>query len=46
MNAEVFVDTNVLLYAVSSDLAEGAKARRAREILGREDFGVSAQVLQ
>ncbi len=46
MNAEVFVDTNVLLYAVSSDLAEGAKARRAREILGREDFDVSAQVLQ
>lgn len=46
MNADVFVDTNVLLYAISSDPEEAKKARRAREILGREDFGVSTQVLQ
>lgn len=46
MNAEAFVDTNVLLYAISSDPGEAAKANRAREILAREDFGVSAQVLQ
>lgn len=46
MSAEVFVDTNVLLYAISSAPAETAKANRAREILAKEDFGVSAQVLQ
>lgn len=46
MPAEVFIDTNVLLYAVSSDPTEAEKAGRARKILQREDFGVSAQVLQ
>jgi predicted nucleic acid-binding protein len=46
MNADVFVDTNVVLYAVSSAPAEARKARRARHILGHEDFGVSTQVLQ
>lgn len=46
MNAEVFVDTNVLLYAVSSAPAEAKKATRARAILAREDFGLSTQVLQ
>ncbi len=46
MRAEAFVDTNVLLYAVSSNPQEADKARRARHILMREDFGVSTQVLQ
>jgi predicted nucleic acid-binding protein len=45
MNAEVFIDTNVLLYAISSSRAEAAKARRARRLLDTEDFGLSAQVL-
>lgn len=46
MNAEVFVDTNVLVYAISSDPAEAPKAKRARDILATEDFGLSAHVLQ
>jgi len=46
MRAESFVDTNVVLYAVSSDPSEAAKARRARRILGTEEFGLSTQVLQ
>jgi predicted nucleic acid-binding protein len=46
MNADVFVDTNVLLYAVSGAPAEEEKASRARRILASEDFGLSSQVLQ
>jgi predicted nucleic acid-binding protein len=41
-----FVDTNVLLYAISRDQVEGEKARRANELLGSRELGLSAQVLQ
>jgi predicted nucleic acid-binding protein len=41
-----FVDTNVLLYAVSRDPQERGKAERANEILAGRDVGLSAQVLQ
>jgi len=41
-----FVDTNVLLYAVSTDPLEHVKAARAREVLAEQDIGLSAQVLQ
>ena len=41
-----FVDTNVLLYAISRDPAERAKAARANEILAEGDVGLSVQVLQ
>jgi predicted nucleic acid-binding protein len=41
-----FVDTNVLLYAVSRDAAEREKAERANEILGARDVALSVQVLQ
>ena len=41
-----FVDTNVLLYAISDDLDEAAKARIANELLSARDLVVSAQVLQ
>ena len=41
-----FVDTNVLLYAVSRDRAEEAKAVRANEILAERDLALSVQVLQ
>ena len=41
-----FVDTNVLLYAVSRDAAERDKAARANEILTARDLGLSVQVLQ
>src|SRR5688572_6789738 len=41
-----FVDTNVLLYAASTDPAEQEKAERARVLLDRSDLGLSVQVLQ
>lgn len=41
-----FVDTNVLLYAVSRAPAEAAKARVARAVLESTDLGLSVQVLQ
>ena len=41
-----FVDTNVLLYAISRQEDEQAKARRANEILLSSDLGLSVQVLQ
>ena len=41
-----FVDTNVLLYAISTDHGERSKAARANEILDQGDIGLSVQVLQ
>ena len=41
-----FVDTNVLLYAISRDRDEAAKARAANAILDAGDLGLSVQVLQ
>lgn len=41
-----FVDTNVLLYAVSRDPDEQHKATRANEILESRDVVLSVQVLQ
>ncbi len=41
-----FVDTNVLLYAISTDPAEQDKADRARALLTRRDLCLSTQVLQ
>lgn len=41
-----FIDTNVLLYAISDDPAECGKRERARELLDQDDLALSAQVLQ
>ena len=41
-----FVDTNVLLYAVSTVRDEADKYVTARAILDRDDVVLSAQVLQ
>ena len=41
-----FVDTNVLLYAISRDPSELTKARRANELISSRDLGLSVQVLQ
>jgi len=41
-----FVDTNVLLYAVSRAPEEEGKAAVARELLRRRDLALSVQVLQ
>lgn len=44
--AEVFLDTNVLLYAVSSAPHEAAEREAARHILQEDNWGISVQVLQ
>jgi len=41
-----FVDTNVLLYAISRDPKERDKAVRANDILTARDIALSVQVLQ
>ena len=41
-----FVDTNVLLYAISRDPAQEEKANRANDILAARDLALSVQVLQ
>jgi predicted nucleic acid-binding protein len=46
MSVECFLDTNVLVYAVSSAESELGKSRRALELVQKSDFGLSAQVLQ
>jgi predicted nucleic acid-binding protein len=46
MSVDCFLDTNILVYAVSSAEADAVKSKRALEIVQRSDFGLSAQVLQ
>lgn len=46
MTTDVFIDTNVLLYAVSNNVKEIEKKWLARALLERKHFGLSAQVLQ
>ena len=41
-----FADTNVLLYAISRDPGERAKATRANELISSRELGLSVQVLQ
>lgn len=41
-----FVDTNILLYAVSTASEEASKAQIARDLLGVSDLALSVQVLQ
>ena len=41
-----FLDTNILLYSLSTAAGEAEKAARAREILDGEDCALSVQVLQ
>jgi predicted nucleic acid-binding protein len=40
-----FVDTNVLLYAISTDAHEAPKRDRASELLDQRDLALSTQVL-
>jgi len=46
MNAEVFLDTNVLLYSVSQLPGEAGKQRIADMLVTTFSFGTSAQVCQ
>jgi predicted nucleic acid-binding protein len=43
---EFFLDSNVLIYAASTDPREAQKTAIASELIGSLDYGVSAQVLQ
>ena len=45
-NVVKFVDTNILLYAISTEAAERTKQERALDILDAEDIALSVQVLQ
>jgi len=46
MSVDAFLDTNVLIYAVSASPDESAKKERALELIEQIDFALSAQVLQ
>lgn len=46
MNASVFFDTNILVYAAVGTGRDDRKRRQALELIESEDFGTSAQVLQ
>jgi len=46
MSVECFLDTNVLVYAVSSLPADSTKQQTALDLIQHADFGLSAQVLQ
>jgi predicted nucleic acid-binding protein len=45
MTAKFFVDTNVLVYAASSAMADQSRRDVALELLDRTDLALSAQVL-
>jgi len=46
VQVQCFLDTNVLVYAVSAAPSDAAKKEKALELIERADFGLSAQVLQ
>jgi len=46
MGVECFLDTNILVYAVSSSVDDAVKQAKALELIEQADFGLSAQVLQ
>ncbi len=46
MSADIFLDTNILVYAVDTTRGAAHKRQIAREILRRGGFGISTQVLQ
>ena len=46
MTADVFFDTNVLVYAAVGAGRDETKRKRALELIGSAEFGTSAQVLQ
>jgi predicted nucleic acid-binding protein len=46
MNAEFFLDANVLIYASSNALEDKGKRERAQDLITKAPFALSAQVLQ
>lgn len=46
MNAEIFLDTNLLLYAFSSGDGDRSKSEVCKRLLAQKGAGISTQVLQ
>jgi len=46
MSVECFLDTNVLVYAISAAAEDAVKRERALALIASSNFGLSAQVLQ
>ena len=46
MTVRAAIDTNVLIYAISSDPLEARKRQIAEALLAQPDWGISTQVLQ
>lgn len=46
MSVDVFLDTNILVYAVDMDPKSAGKRARARSLIREDRFGTSAQVIQ
>src|SRR6266536_6184093 len=46
MTVEYFLDTNIVVYAAAGRGREETKRKRSFDLIEKEDFGLSAQVLQ
>ena len=46
MTVECFIDTNILVYAAAGRGRAETKRKRALDLIEKEDFGLSVQVLQ
>jgi predicted nucleic acid-binding protein len=46
MSVSCVLDANVLLYAASKDPTDAAKAAVGLELMAREEFGTSLQIIQ
>ncbi|MGH8475759.1 MAG: PIN domain-containing protein [Methylococcales bacterium] len=46
MNVDCFLDTNILVYAAAGRDVEETKRKSALELIEKEKFGISTQVLQ
>ncbi len=46
MTVECFLDTNIIVYAAAGRGREETKRKRALDLIEKEDFGLSVQVLQ
>lgn len=46
MSVECFLDTNILVYAISALREDASKKARALDLIQNADFGISSQVLQ
>jgi predicted nucleic acid-binding protein len=45
MSGKAFLDSNILIYAATGQDSYPAKVRRAKEIVARDEIGISTQVI-